>query len=108
MIFPIIKGESCLIEDLGTGNGTRYWYTCNDVNGLNVTTHYVGNKMTDPEYIPYWFYTHFGLNILWIVTILLLLTPTDGSNDKGIPSRFKSIKTEGEFSNLCLSTEIFV
>merc|ERR1719322_1838320 len=42
-----IMGESCLIEDLGTGNGTRYWYTCNDVNGLNVTTHYVGNKMTD-------------------------------------------------------------
>ena len=84
MIFPIFIGESCLIEGLGTDNGTRYWYTCKDVNGLNVTTHYPGTKMTDPENIPYWFYTHFGLNILWIVTILLLLTPTEGSNDKGI------------------------
>ena len=86
MKFSIFKGESCLIEDLGTGNDTRYWYECDEENGLYVSTHYPGTKMTDPEYIPYWFYTHFGLNILWIVTILLLLTPTEGSNDKGISS----------------------
>ena len=76
--FSLSLGNSCLIEE------TRYWYTgCNETNALISTTHYPGNTFTDPVNIPYWFYTHFGLNILWIITILLLLTPTGDSNKKG-------------------------
>ena len=71
------------MNTLGENNLTRYWYTCDKENGLRNTTHYPGNRVTDPANIPYWFYTHIGLNILWIITILLLLTPTGDSNNKG-------------------------
>jgi len=76
-----IMGNECLIN-----NSTRTWYECKE-NGISETIHYPGTRVTDPENIPYWFYTHFGLNVLWIVTILLLLTPTDESNQNEIDSK---------------------
>ena len=75
-------GNDCLIES------HRFWYNCTDGAVLK-TNEYPGTKATDPDNISYWVYTHFGLNILWIVTILLLLVPTS-SKEKGI-NIFKQI-----------------
>ena len=70
-------GDDCLI-----GEEPRIWYNCTK-GDVTITQERPGSKATDPENIPYWLYTHFGLNILWLVTILLFLTPSSGSENKG-------------------------
>ena len=67
-------GEECLTVY------PRFWYECE--NGTMKKAHqHPGTILTDPgndknatlTNSSYWVYTHFGLNIIWIVTMLLLL-----------------------------------
>ena len=79
----------------------RFWYECKDGNLTKVLQH-PGTSLTDPALhqkenststtpsnLSYWVYTHFGLNIIWLVTMLLLLLncSSDSTNNGKILSK---------------------
>ena len=76
----------------------RFWYECENGTMKKAYEH-PGTILTDPgndenatlTNISYWVYTHFGLNIIWIVTMLLLLlncSSDASSNGKTLAKSF--------------------
>ena len=69
--YKYILGDDCLTT------AKRNWYECVNDTTVTETYAYPGYLPTDPKNIHYWIYTHCGVHILWIITIILILTPED-------------------------------
>ena len=64
--YILFLGDDCLTTE------PRRWYECSNGN-VSAVYEYPGLSLTNPDGVPVWIYTHFALNVLWMVAIFAML-----------------------------------